>query len=120
MYLFQHTDYASFFLIKSWPGNLIFNRFLRFVINDLLVLLLIYGLFARKEYIVLALWVQLFGLVFILIPYLYIKVSYPSYTGAFFSFLHRLVVNPLLLLLVIPAIFYMEVSRLSNNNPKNE
>lgn len=113
MYLFQDADFASIVSIRSWPGNFIFNRLFRFLLNDLLVLALVYGLFGRQKYVLLGFYIQLFGLFFILVPYLIIKINYPSQAGAFFSFLHRLVVNPLLLLMLIPAIFYAEINNLT-------
>ncbi len=113
MYLFQNADFALLFSVRSWPENFILNRLFRFLLNDLLVLALVYGLFGQKMYVMLGFYIQLFGMFFILLPYLIIKINYPAQAGAFFSFLHRLVVNPLLLLMLIPAIFYAEINVLN-------
>lgn len=80
-------------------------RTFRFLGNDAFVILLIYGLFNDRKYVVLAIYVQLAGVLFIFIPYMVIKY-FTNYNGPLVSFLHRLIVNPLLLLLLIPAFFY--------------
>ncbi len=88
--------------------NFILNRTIRFILNDFFVILLIYAIFNRKDYVVVALFVQLFGFIFILVPYLIIKINFPSHMGLFVSFLHRLVVNPLLLILLLPGFFLLQ------------
>ncbi|MEO1052806.1 MAG: hypothetical protein AAFX87_19380 [Bacteroidota bacterium] len=70
------------------------------------MIMLIHGLFMRKEYTVFAFFVQLFGVVFLLVPYLVLKYNNFVALGPFVSDLHRLIVNPLLLILVIPALLY--------------
>lgn len=84
------------------------TRSLRFLVNDFLMILLIHGIFFNKRYTLLAFYVQLFGIVIILIPYLVVKYHYMSYNGPLVSYLHRLIVNPLLMLLLIPALIYKQ------------
>ena len=81
---------------------------IRFLLNDLLMILLIYGLFFKRKYTLFAFYVQIFGVVFLLIPYLVLKSQYITYNGPLISYLHRLIVNPLLMLLLIPALIYKE------------
>jgi exosortase F-associated protein len=73
-----------------------------------LAILLIYALFYERKYVLFAVWVQVFGMVFVLIPYFIIKFNFPGYNGPLISFLHRLVLNPTLLLLLIPAFYYQK------------
>ncbi len=108
VYIFQNFDLASVLFVKNWPMNFILNRTIRFILNDFFVILLIYAIFNRKDYVVVALFVQLFGFIFILVPYLIIKINFPSHMGLFVSFLHRLVVNPLLLILLLPGFFLLQ------------
>jgi exosortase F-associated protein len=109
VYVFQQVDLAAWFKIQGFFPRFVFNRTVRFVVNDLLVLLLIYALFREKKYILFALLVQAAGLIFVLLPYFFIKYHFPHYNGPLVSFLHRLVFNPLLMLLLIPA-FYLQQS----------
>jgi exosortase F-associated protein len=108
VFLFQRVDIAEAIGIQGAIPRFITNRSLRFIMNDLLMLLLIYGLFQERKYVLFAIGVQVFGLVVVLIPYFILKVNFPAYNGPLISFLHRLVLNPLLMALLIPAFFYQQ------------
>jgi exosortase F-associated protein len=77
--------------------------------------MLIYGLFQERKYVLFAIGVQLAGLLFVLLPYFILKFQYPAYNGPLISFLHRLVLNPLLMLLLIPA-FYLQREKAAKHN----
>lgn len=109
VFLFQRVDVAA------WVGfgetklsHFLFNRTLRFLLNDALTIGLIYALFEERKYVIFAVYVQLTGLVFFLLPYFVLKLYFPSYNGPLISFLHRLVLNPTLLMLLIPAFYYQK------------
>jgi len=106
VFLFQRQDVAGMLGMEDNFWRFIINRSIRFIINDVLAILLIYALFYERNYVVFAVWVQLCGMVFVLIPYFILKFNFPGYNGPLVSFLHRLVLNPTLLLLLIPAFYY--------------
>lgn len=107
VYLFQKTDLASFLGIGARPiDRFLINRSVRFLLNDALAIGVIYALFEKRKYVIFSLWVQLAGVVLFLIPYFILKIYHPSYNGPLISFLHRLILNPTLLLLLIPAFYY--------------
>ena len=106
VFLFQRQDVAEMIGIQDNFWRFIFNRSFRFIINDALTILLIYALFYEHKYVLFSVYVQLFGMVFVLIPYFILKFNFPAYNGPLISFLHRLVLNPTLLLLLIPAFYY--------------
>jgi exosortase F-associated protein len=111
VFLFQRTDVAGFVGIGgSEIQRFLFNRTIRFIVNDIFAIGLIYALFPQRKYIIFALWVQLAGIVFILVPYFIMKLYFPSYNGPLLSFLHRLILNPILLLLLIPSFYYQRKS----------
>jgi exosortase F-associated protein len=110
VFLFQRIDIATVMGAKDTMWRFIVNRSIRFVLNDGLAILLIYALFQERKYVLFAVWVQLIGLLFILIPYFIIKFNFPRYNGPLISFLHRLILNPTLLLLLIPAFYYQRRS----------
>lgn len=108
-FLVQKIDFVALVYKSDNPAiRFIANRSLRFLINDILAILLIYALFVERKYIIFALWVQVFGLVFLLIPYFTLKLYYPSYNGPLINFLHRIVLNPTLIMLLIPAFYYQK------------
>jgi exosortase F-associated protein len=108
VFLFQKIDVAGYLSIHDKLYNFLVNRSIRFVLNDLFAIALIYALFHQKKYVVFALWVQLAGVIFILIPYFILKIYFLSYNGPLISFLHRLILNPILILLLIPAFYYQK------------
>jgi exosortase F-associated protein len=107
VFLFQRVDIAGALdLASSNVYRFIINRTFRFIVNDSLAVGLIFALFGERKYVIFAIAVQLFGMVVFLIPYFILKLNFPSYNGPLISFLHRLVLNPTLVLLLIPAFYY--------------
>jgi len=107
VFLFQRVDLAAQGqLAESALARFLINRTIRFVLNDALTIGLIFALFYERKYVVFAVWAQIAGVVLFLLPYFILKVRFPVYNGPLLSFLHRLVLNPTLLLLLIPAFYY--------------
>jgi exosortase F-associated protein len=110
IFLFQRFDWSALL----GPGDLkkierfVINRSVRFVINDVLGVLLVLSLFGRKKLAIIAVYVQVLGFIFIMIPYVILKLNYPSYNGPMISFLHRLILNPLLIYLLVFFFWYQK------------
>jgi exosortase F-associated protein len=107
-FLFQRVDVASFLGAEDKALRFIINRSIRFLLNDAFAIGLIFALFHQKKYVVFSLWVQAIGVIVFLIPYFVLKIQFPSYNGPLISYLHRLILNPTLLLLLIPAFYYQK------------
>jgi len=109
IFLFQGFNIAR---IMGWTSDSLYafliNRTFRFIFNDLFAIGLIYALFGQRKYVVFSVWVQLAGMLFFLFPYFILKLYFPNYNGPLISFLHRLILNPTLLLLLIPAFYYQQ------------
>ena len=117
MYMLQRLNYSAYIFsalslqLPSENFQFIFNRTLRYIINDLSVILLIYVLFQNRSLTRVAFALQVFGLFVILPIYFYFKLSLegPSeISSPLLSFIHRIVVNPILMLLLIPAFYYQQ------------
>jgi exosortase F-associated protein len=106
VFLFQRLDVAAAIGFETTISRFLINRTIRFLLNDAFAIGLIYGLFGERKYVIFALYVQVAGVVLFLIPYFALKVYFPGYNGPLISFLHRLVLNPTLLMLLIPAFYY--------------
>jgi exosortase F-associated protein len=125
MYMLQRVNYCNLvfgILDLELPGDsfqFIFNRTLRYIVNDLCVILLIFVLFQNRTLTQVAFALQIFGLLVILPIYFYFKLSLegPSeISSPLLSFIHRIVVNPILMLLLIPAFYYQQ--KLAQNSDK--
>lgn len=109
MFLFQRIDFAEIiFKLQDELTRFLVNKSFRFIVNDFLMLALIYSLFYDRKYVVFAFWVQLAGLFFLLLPYFIFKIYYPAYNGPMINFLHRIILNPILMLLLLPAFYYQK------------
>ena len=117
MYMLQRTNYCELLYgiididLPSANAQFIFNRTLRFLINDLSVILLIYVIFESRGLVKIAFFVQLFGLFVVLPLYFYFKLTLEGtseISSPLLSFIHRIIVNPILMLLLIPAFYYQQ------------
>jgi len=106
VFLFQQIDVAGLIGVDVKMGRFLINRTIRFLLNDALALGLIYALFHERKYVIFALYVQVAGIFLFLLPYFILKIYLPKYNGPLISFLHRLILNPTLLMLLIPAFYY--------------
>lgn len=107
VFLFQRLDVAGAWHLASAPlHKFLINRTVRFLLNDLLAIGLIHALFYERKYLLFAVWVQVAGTVLFLLPYFVLKLYFPLYNGPLISYLHRLILNPTLLMLLIPAFYY--------------
>ena len=113
IYFFQRFNYHEFLTgSNDYSPNFIFvfNRTLRFIFNDLLAILLIWAIFQERKYVLVAFIVQAFGLFLVLPLYFILKLSFEGaseISSPLLSFLHRIIINPVIILLLIPA-FYIQ------------
>jgi len=110
-FLIQQVDFTFHTtLISDNLTRFILNKSIRFIVNDLLAIALIYALFGERKYVHFAIAVQIFGLLFLLLPYFVLKLYMPGYNGPMINFLHRIILNPILMLLLIPAFYYQRIN----------
>jgi hypothetical protein len=114
VFLFQR-DLSGYFLERGSPiASFMVNRAIRYVAKDQFATLLVLALFGKKRYVFVAIYVQLLGLVLILVPYAVLKVYHPAYNGPLLSFFHRLVLNPTLIYLLIFFFWYQEKQKVTD------
>ncbi|MCH8546149.1 MAG: exosortase F system-associated protein [Cryomorphaceae bacterium] len=86
----------------------IWHKFTRLLLNDTFSLFIIFGIFLRKDFIQFGFKLLLIE-VFIILPiYLSLSIYMYEYTRFFLQHIHRLIVNPVLMMLLIPAFFYQQ------------
>jgi exosortase F-associated protein len=84
----------------------VFSKLIRFLINDGCSLLIIYGLFRRDDFMQFGFRLFLIELLILLPIYFSLTIFAFEQTRFFLQHLHRLVVNPVLMMLLIPAFYY--------------
>ncbi len=131
VYLFQdYLDFYSVFFQWEMPKFLdyntsnfknietfsfIVNKAGRYLLNDLFSISIIYGIFYEKKYARFAFLVMIFGLLVLLPIYIFIYLKQPEGFSSMLSHLHRVVMNPVLMMLLIPAFFYQKRTGAKSN-----
>ena len=114
IYVFQRVDFFSLIFggIFEQPhayARFSFNRAFRMIVNDIACLCLIWVWFPERKFIRLAGVVFLIEVFIILPVYLWIKLSLEGdseISSPWLSQVHRLIVNPLLMILLMIAFLY--------------
>ena len=111
VFLFQGVDILALCGSCSFHPYTHFavKKILRVMLNDSFMLLFIHALFQDRSVTRLAWYVQLVDTLVLLPLYLIIKLSYEGdaeISIPLLSQLHRLIVNPTLMVLLIPAVYY--------------
>lgn len=76
-----------------------------------MAILLIYAIFNNNKYVIIGFLVQLLGLLIVLPVYLYFKLTIEGdseISSPLLSFIHRIIINPVLVLLLIPGFYYQQ------------
>jgi exosortase F-associated protein len=116
IFILQQFDYFGLFCgcRASSQTHFIVNKTIRLILNDVFMLLIIKNWFDNTDTVKLALLIQIIDL-FILLPiYFVLKLSFEGsseISSPLLSQLHRLVVNPTLMVLLIAAIYLQRYVR---------
>ncbi len=97
------------------PAYMFFNVFLRFLLNTLISLMILYVAFQNKGIIKFAvlIYVAFFILLFPLFVYLMQHVRPDDYLAAFY--VRRFLAHPVLILLLLPAFYYYQLQGSGTN-----
>lgn len=113
VYVFQRFSYIHmFFGVENdlHPYTIfVFNKSVRLILNDTACLFIIYALFYDIKYVRIGGFVQLLEMFFILPLYFVIKLSLEGdseISSPLLSQLHRLIVNPTLMVLLMIGFYY--------------
>lgn len=99
---FYNLDFPEFDVTKH-----LLSMALRYGINSILSLVIIYSIFNNKDYLKLSIFIYLIGfVVFFALYYYSIHTEFSfGFTAGFY--IRRLVIQPVLLLLLIPVFWYV-------------
>lgn len=112
-FLFQEFTFLSI-LRLSEDEQFIWRKILRVVFNDFFMLILIAAWFKDWRITRLAIFIQVVDGLLLLPVYLYVKLAVEGnseISSPWLSQLHRLIINPMLMILLIPAVYFQKLSR---------
>ena len=115
-YLFQNLDLLTVVCQCQFHPYTHFaaRKVFRVVLNDTFMLLIIHAWFFDRKITTIAWYVQIVDM-FILLPvYLLIKLQVEEdseISSPLLSQFHRLIVNPTLMVLIIPAVYYQRLTQ---------
>jgi exosortase F-associated protein len=121
VYLFQRVNYADVMnailpngcQITEPEAVFILNRTTRLIFNDTACMIFIFAAFEKKIYLRASFYLFLVELLIILPIYILIKLNTEGtseISSPFLSQIHRLIVNPLLMLLLILGFVYQRLT----------
>jgi exosortase F-associated protein len=109
-FLFQEFTFLNRFDLS--PGlAFIIKKAGRLLLNDLFMLLIIFAWFNSRSITRLAIFIQLIDALILLPIYLIFKLTYEGsseISSPLLSQFHRLIVNPTLMLLLVPALYFQK------------
>jgi exosortase F-associated protein len=122
VYVFQQVSYAGILnmifpeqpAIKHPYTFFIVNRTIRLILNDGACMLLIWSLFREMKYLTAAFIVFLIELFIILPVYFVVKLNLEGaseISSPLLSQIHRIIVNPLLMIILIMGFYYQQVTK---------
>lgn len=128
VYVFQRVSYANAIntilpdALQVVNRNTIFivNKTVRLILNDTACVGLIYVLFPEQKYVRVAFCLFLLELFIILPIYLAIKLTLEGdseISSPLLSQIHRLIVNPLLMFLLMAGFLYQRITRKTTLKP---
>ena len=116
MYLFQRFSFAALLpgdLASTSPHTVfVINKATRLIINDAACFILIFAIFREAKYLRLSFYVFLFELLVLLPIYFLFKLSLEGdseISSPLLSQVHRLIVNPMLMILLMAGFFYQRM-----------
>ena len=103
------------FLIGSFPNygatKLLLSTFLRYAINMLISLTILYLIFQNKKQLVFV--SKFYGIAFILLVSVYFYQLNSEFSNGYLLpfYIRRLLIHPVFLLILIPAFYYQKVTK---------
>src|SRR4051812_44327799 len=109
-YLFQQTDFSVFLGVGS-NSKFVINKLIRFLVNDFACLMLIAAIFRNQQYVRFGFRIFLIELFLLLPLYFVLKLSWEGnseISSPLLSQMHRMIVNPLLMIVLILGFLYQD------------
>lgn len=107
---FFKSDYLNSSLPELNYFKLFSSLFSRYILNSIISLAIIYVIFLKKDYVIFSFYVFSIGFVIFAIPYYFLIKNYINEQYLVLFYIRRILIQPVLVLLLIPAFYYFKNS----------
>lgn len=115
VYLFQHIDILVWLDIQTHPYiHFSVKKTWRLILNDTFMLMVIHAWFNNRSVTQFAWKLQILDTLLLLPLYLFLKLTVEGdseLSSPLLSQLHRLIINPVIMILVIPAVYFQQFTK---------
>lgn len=108
--LFYKHDYLFSYLPDFDLMKLIINIFFRYLLNSIVSLAIIYLVFLKRDIVVFSVWVFIVGFFVFIIPFYFFLLNYEQENYLLLFYIRRFLIQPILLLLLLPAFYYQKLT----------
>ena len=99
-----HSKFPEIDLLKLSASLMV-----RFLINTLLTVLIIWFIFWKKSYVKFSIIIMIIGLIILLPIYNYLISTHFSSGEMVFFYVRRFLIQPMFLLILVPCFYYQEI-----------
>ncbi|WP_431191647.1 exosortase F system-associated membrane protein [Nonlabens ulvanivorans] len=108
LYDYFHSDFQLYDLPKLNVWNLIAGTSLRYLLNMVLSLWIIWFLYKRESYIHAALWVYLFAYIILIIAFTLLIDADSSFMKMALFYIRRFLIQPILLFILVAGFYFLK------------
>jgi exosortase F-associated protein len=108
---FFKNDYLYIDSPRREVAKLVFNTTLRFVLNSLISLGILYVVFKDKSMIKFSALIFVLAYVLLLIPFLYFVINPKQEDYYLFFNIRRFLIQPIIIMVLLPAFYYQKLKR---------
>lgn len=112
------SDYLHQSMPKLLTGKLLFHLFLRYAINTLLSLLIIWIAFRKKSFIKFSFYFYTIAFFLLIITFWLVLQTHFENSYLFGFYVRRFLIQPIFVLLLLPAFYYQLKSKPKDNYSK--
>lgn len=103
-----HSDFQLYDLPNIEKWYVLMGTSLRYLINMVLSLWILWILFKRENYINAALWVYLFAFIILMLFFFFLLEADSSFMKMTLFYIRRFLIQPMLLLILIPGFYFLK------------
>ncbi|PYE82603.1 exosortase F-associated protein [Winogradskyella epiphytica] len=107
---FFKNDYLYIDSPRREVAKLVFYTTLRYVLNSVISLGILYLIFKEKSVIKFSVLIYVFGFILLMIPFLYFVINPKQEDYYLFFNIRRFLIQPIGLILLLPAFYYYKLN----------